>query len=199
MKLIQWVAMGLSVLMTVRSNAAASSPWEQPAAALAEKIAAILGPSQAHLIIRNLSTISNDDAPGIRKLLMQDLKVHGVVVADDESANSIRVTLSENSRARIWVAEIVEGNVTQVAMVQLSSDGEQRAQAVGGLTLRIERVLTSHEPVLAALETANGLVVLEPEQIVFETRGPNGWHEQSRESIGQKRPLPRDPKGILLL
>jgi hypothetical protein len=198
MKLIRWAAMGLSVLLAVSSSAAATSPWEQPAAALAEQIAGILGPGQAHLSIRNVSRISSEDVPAIRKLLEQDLKMHGVTVSDDESANSIRVTLSENARARLWVAEVVEGSVTQVAMVQLSPDGEQRAQAVGGLTLRTERVLTSREPVLAALETANGLVVLETEQIVFETRGPDGWHEQSRVSIGQRRPLPRDPKGVLI-
>jgi hypothetical protein len=198
MKLIRWAAMGLSVLMAMRTSAAGSSPWEQPAAALTDQIAAILGPGQAHLTIRNLSRISNEDVAAIRKLLEQDLRARGVVVADVESANSIRVTLSENKRERIWVAEVVEGNVTQVAMVQLSPDGDQRAQAAGGLTLRTEKVLTLREPVLAALETANGLVVLEPEQIIFETRGPDGWHEQSRTGIGQKRPLARDPRGVLL-
>jgi hypothetical protein len=198
MKLIRWAVMGLSALMALRSSTAQTGPWEQPASALAEQIAAILGPGQAHLRIRNLSGISNDSMAAIRKLLEQDLKAHGVGVADDESANSIRVTLSENTRARIWVAEVVEGNVTRVAMVRLSSDEEQHAKTAGGLTLRKEALFRSNQPVLAALETANGLVVLEPEQIVFEIRGPDGWQEQSRVSIGQKRPLPRDPRGILL-
>jgi hypothetical protein len=198
MKLVRWAVMGLSVLMALRSSSAATSPWEQPASALAEQVAGILGPGQAHLMIRNLSGISNDSLPAIHKLLEQDLKAHGVGVAEDESANSIRVTLSENARGRLWVAEVVEGNVTQVAMVQLSSDEEQHAKTAGGLTLRKEALFRSNEPVLAALETANGLVVLQPEQIVFETHGLDGWHEQSRVSIGQKRPLPRDPRGILL-
>jgi hypothetical protein len=198
MKLIRRAVMGLSVLIALRSSSAATSPWEQPAGALAEQVAGILGPGQAHLTIRNSSGISNDSLPAIRKLLEQDLKAHGVGVDDDESANSIRVTLSENARGRLWVAEVVEGNVTQVAMVQLSSDEEQHAKTASGLTLRKEALFRSNEPVLAALETANGLVVLEPEQIVFETHGPDGWHEQSRVSIGQKRPLPRDPRGILL-
>jgi hypothetical protein len=198
MRLIRWAVMGLSVLVAMRCSAVTQSPWEKPAAALVEQIAAILGPGQARLSIRNLSRIPNEDLPAIRKLLEQDLKAHGVVVAEDESANLIRVTLSENTRARLWVAEVVEGSVTQVALVRLAPEGEQPAQTAGGLKLRAETILTSREPVLAALETANGLVVLEPEQILFETRGPAGWHEQSRASIGQKRPLPRDPKGILM-
>jgi hypothetical protein len=41
-------------------GATAPSQWDQPAAALADKIASILGPGQAHLTLRNLSTISND-------------------------------------------------------------------------------------------------------------------------------------------
>ena len=47
--------------------AAAPSPWEKPAADLAEQIASILGPGQAHLTIRNLSTIPNDEIPAIRR------------------------------------------------------------------------------------------------------------------------------------
>ncbi|MGD1063705.1 MAG: hypothetical protein ABR860_10635, partial [Terracidiphilus sp.] len=65
--------------------AAAPGPWEQPASELADQIAAILGPGQAHLSIRNLSIISNDEIPVIRRLLVQDLKAHGAVMAGAES------------------------------------------------------------------------------------------------------------------
>ena len=88
----------------------------------------------------------------------------------DESANAIRVTLSQNTRERIWVAEVVEGNVTQTAMVEAGSVVEQRADAGSGLTLRLQTVLVSRQPVLAALETSNGLIVLEPEEVVLYAR-----------------------------
>ena len=71
MKLVWLIAVvmsGLSGLSAQMPNAA-SSPWEQPAASLAEEIAGILGPGQAHLTIRNLSTISNGEIPAIRRLL----------------------------------------------------------------------------------------------------------------------------------
>src|SRR5271170_5125035 len=74
--------------------ASAASPWEQPAAALAEQIADALGPGQARLTIRNASTIAADEIPAIRKLLGQELKTHGVVESGAESASAIRVTLS---------------------------------------------------------------------------------------------------------
>ena len=169
--------------------------WDQPTAALADKVAAMLGPGQARLTLRNLSTISAQEIPTIRKLLEEDLTQRGIGSAGDESANAIRVTLSENARQRLWVAEVIEGNVTQVAMVEAGSTLGQRAPAAGGLSLRKQTLLTTHEPVLAALEMANSLVLLEPEQVVLYTRTPDGWREWKRVSIGQKQPLPRDARG----
>jgi len=168
------------------------------ASTLAEQIAGILGPGQARVTLRNLSTISSDDLPAIRKTIEQDLKAHGVTATDDDDANAIRITLSENMHGRLWVAEVVEGNTTRVAMVEAGAVTDAGVPAGAELTLRLETVLTSRAPVLAALEIPIGLVVLEPEQIVFYARAGRGWREQSRVSIGQRRPLPRDPKGILL-
>lgn len=180
------------------ARAQTASEWAQPAASLAEQVAGILGPGQARLSIRNLSTIPSDALPAIRKLIERDLKAHGVTVAEEESANAIRVTLSENVRERLWVAEIVEGNVTEVAMVEVAANAQKHATTVGGVTLRLQTILASHEPVLSALETANGLIVLEPKQIVLYTRGANGWSVQARESIALRPPFTRDPRGMLI-
>jgi hypothetical protein len=196
MKLTWPIVMIASALMALPANAAAG-PWDQPVANLAEQIAGILGPGQARLTIRNLSTISNGEIPSIRLLLEQDLKTHGVLTSGDQSANAIRITLSENLRERLWVAEVVEGNETRVAMVHVEPGGQQQAQAGSGLTLRSQTVLTTSEPVLAALETASGLVVVEPEEIVIYTRAADGWREQKRVGIGQKRPLARDPRAVI--
>src|SRR6516162_9831382 len=56
--------------------------WDQPVASLADQISGILGPGQARLTVRNLSTISGDDMPVIRRLLEQDLKAHGIVTGN---------------------------------------------------------------------------------------------------------------------
>jgi hypothetical protein len=52
--LISVLMSGLTGLLAQTPNAALS-PWEQPAASLADEVAGILGPGQAHLTIRNLS------------------------------------------------------------------------------------------------------------------------------------------------
>lgn len=175
---------------------AAPGPWEQPAAALAGQIADILGPGQARFTLRNLSSISSSELPGIQHILEQDLKARGVTLSGDESANSVRVTFSENAR-RLWVAEVVEGDQTQVAMVELPLDQPARAVAAGEILLRKDTIFTAHEPVLSALEMTNSLIVLEPDQIAIYARAADGWQERKRVSIAGA-PLVRDPRGVVV-
>ncbi|MGD0799889.1 MAG: hypothetical protein ABR906_01090, partial [Terracidiphilus sp.] len=200
MKLIWVAAMIAGGLTSLMASAAPAyiSPWDDPANALAAQIAELLGPGQARLTIHNLSTISNDDIPTIRRLLEQDLKTHGVLASGVESANAIRLTLSENQRERLWVAEIVEGNETRVAMVRVGLGTARQTHDGGGLTLRKQSVLLSGKAVLATVETANALVAVAPEEIVIYTHTADGWREQKRVGIGQKRPLARDPRAVIL-
>lgn len=196
MKLRHWVAVALVVCGAMTARAAAvPNPWEQPAAALAEQIAALLGPGQARLTLRNLSSISNDELPTMRKLLAQDLKARGVVVSGAESASTIRVTLSETARERLWVAEVVEGNETQVAMVRVDRGAAQMAQTTGGVLLRRQIVFTSQKPVLAALEAGAWLVVAEPDALVLYAKNNDGWKELRHLAFAQKRGEARDPRG----
>lgn len=181
------------------ANAApAPSKWQEPAAALADQVAAILGPGQSRLTIRNASSIPTDEIPRIRLLLEEDLKAHGVLTSGAESANAIRVTLSENLRERLWVAEVIEGNQHQVAMVHVEPETVRQNQAATGLTLRKQIVLTTREPVLAAIEIAESLIAVEPEEIVVYVHAAEGWREQKRVAIGQRKPMPRDPRGVIV-
>ncbi len=120
MKLIRLLSIPV-LLAALSAVAQAPSRWAQPAAALADQVSAILGPGQVRFTLRNLSTIPADQLPAIQILLEQDLKAHGIVSAGDDSANALRITLSENASERLWIAEIVEGKETQVAMVHRRS------------------------------------------------------------------------------
>ncbi len=192
-----YLPVGLICLLAA-STATAQAPaqWEQPVVTLTEEIVGILGPGQARLTIRNVSSVPTDEIPAIRHRLEDDLKARGVVVSGAESANLIRVTLSERAAEGLWVAEVVEGNQTQVVMVSVPLKRPQQTQASAGLMLRRQVIFVSHAPVLAALETPGGLVAIEPEQIVIYVHTADEWREQKRISIGQKRPLPRDPRAI---
>jgi hypothetical protein len=176
---------------------AADGPWDQPAATLAARIADILGPSQARLTIQNLSSIHADQIPAIRKLLAQDLKTRGITLAGADSANAIRVTLSENTRERLWVAEIAEGDDAKVAMVELGPAPADAAKPAGDLALRKEPMLAANDPIVAVLQMRTTLVALEPDQIVFYAHSAGGWQEQQRASIDALGSLGRDPRGML--
>jgi len=209
MKLIRAVAMAVWMLAMLDASAAQApqppSRWAQPAAELAGQIADILGPGSAQMTIRNLSTIQASEIPAIRKLLEQDLKVRGVLSAGAESANSIRVTLSENARERLWVAEVVEGSETQVAMVHLDVASTAPAVATERMMLRRERIAglsnriggtVQDNPIVATVEINGELVAMYPDRISILAMDPNGWTE-AKTFVVEKKPA-RDPRGVLV-
>ena len=199
MKLVTKFAVCMGLLFCVHLVGQTQSPWERPAASLAEQIAGILGPGQARLTLRNQSSIPNDEIPVIRKLLDQDLKARGVIAAGVESANLIRVTLSEDARERLWVAEIVQGNETQVTMIKLMPGAIVQSSAPGGVVLRSEKVLTADEPVVGLIESRQGfLVAIEPEQLVIYTGGANGRWPAEFVALPNLRQVARDSRGIAL-
>jgi hypothetical protein len=204
MKLRWLVAVIASAVMGLMANAtAAPSQWEQPTASLAEEIAAILGPGQAHLTLRNNSTIPSDEIPVIRRLLVRELKSRGVTTSEAETANLLRVTLSENLRERLWVAEIVEGNETRVAMVRLDRSINNAKPVNEQIQLRKQTVISAPEistgePILYVSEKDTALLVLHPEGVSVFSRSPDRWQPQSHFSISVQHALTRDPRGLLI-
>ncbi len=207
------LAMAMGLMLPAcqgRSQQAISSAgsWDQPAASLADQISGILGPGQARLTIRNLSTISSDDVPMIRRLLEQNLKAHGILTGSAESANTIRVTLSENMRERLWVAEILEGNETRVVIVPSGVPIAPAHATAGTVVLNRKTLWRSSdqqhqnqswvaEQVLSALESSGNLHLLTDRRLVsYASAGP-AWREQWSLALGAHQPLPRDPQGVM--
>ncbi len=209
MRLIGAVALvvcGLALPMPSRAQTQQpQSPWTQPAADLAAQIADILGPGQAQLTVRNLSGMQAGEIPAIRRLLEQDLKAHGVLPAGPESANTIRVTLSENARERLWVAEVVEGNETRVAMVHVDTVSALPGAAGEHMVLRKERmpnllnrtgVVLRDTPILAAAEINGHFVVMFSDRISVFSSIAGSWSESN--TFAMERKLTRDPRGVLI-
>jgi hypothetical protein len=211
MKIIRAMAIflfGLTVLDPIGAQVAQTpSRWAQPAVELAGQIAEILGPGQAQLLtIRNLSSIPASDLPAIRNQLEQALKARGVLAGGTESANQIRVTVSENARERLWVAEIEEGNQTQIAMVHVDLTATTMAvSAPERMILRRERIpgvfnriggVVEDNPIVAAIEVRGQLVVMYPDRISIFAMGPRGWSELNTFVLDKK--LARDPRGVMV-
>ena len=208
MRLIGAVALVVCWAVGCAASGAQQQPvkWSQPAAELAGQIADIVGPGQAQLTVRNLSTIQTGEIPIIRKLIEQDLKARGVLAGGAESANAIRVTLSENSRERLWVAEVVEGNATRVTIVHVGAAEATTTRTTSErVVLRKEKIPSlvtrtgaalQDEPILAEAEINGHLVVMFEDRIaVFSTAGAN-WSESNSFAMSSK--LVRDPRGFLV-
>ena len=210
MKLIRLGALLMCGWIVLTASAVSPpSPWEKPAADLAGQIAGILGPGQAQLTIRNLSTIPDNDIPAIRRLLEQDLKALGVLVSGAESANAVHLTLSENQRERLWVAEVIEGNERRVAMVQVGYEIDRsvptqeqivlhKEQYVSAAGLSRQPDIPADEHVLDMIVTKFGLVVLKQDQIVLINMTLAGWRPKERFYLNQHQQASRDPRGMLL-
>ncbi|HVC46354.1 MAG TPA: hypothetical protein VND90_03825 [Terracidiphilus sp.] len=195
-----WIACGaLAAAVSAPAQSApqgsTSDPWSAPAAALAHRISGLLGPGPVQFSLTNLSSLTPADVAAIRRLLGQDLESGGILFGGPDSANILRITLSENPRERLWIAEIVEGTETQVVMVKLSAAPAAVAAPAAALTLRMQPVFASPHSILSVLQTPNGLVVLEPEQLLVESRAGNGWQTVQHIDLPQNRPLSRDPRG----
>jgi hypothetical protein len=192
--------------------AAHAANWEQPASDLAKQIAALTGPGQAKLTIRNESSLAAAEVPQIRRLLERDLRGFGVVAGENESATLIRVTLSENLRGGLWVAEVVEGTETRLTMLPVTLGSAATTRSGASLMLRRTFVIAETDPVLDAqmfsVGTFERLVVLEPERILTYVRNaaplavvgsaaPN-WVVDQQFAILHTRPYPRDVRGKLV-
>jgi len=196
-RLVRGVAAILAFLAL--SNATfAESPWQQPAAGLASQIASILGHGSARLMIRNLSSLSVDEIPAIRKLLEQDLRARGVVANSAPNDTIVRVTLSESARGFTWVAEVIQGEDTQIAVVRLPASESSETPAPAQFMLRREVLIAQKEPVLDVLDLESAIILLAPAELDVETRSQTGWTKSQSTPIPARLPLARDPRGIIL-
>ena len=70
MRLVEAVTLAVCWMAALAAGGAQTAPiatrWAQPASELAGQVADILGPGQAQLTVRNLSTIQTSEIPVIR-------------------------------------------------------------------------------------------------------------------------------------
>jgi len=176
----------------------AQSPWQQPASDLAAQIASILGHGSARLMIRNLSSLPVDEIPAIRKLLEQELRARGIIANSAPNDTIIRVTLSESAHGFTWVAEVIHGDDTQAAVVDIPSFPPWHSLPRAEMILRRVSLYESKDPVLGGFEFTNEMVLLTPHSVKHEVLADNGWEEQHNIPIPPHTPLARDSRGLLL-
>lgn len=177
--------------------------WDGPAADLAKQIAASAGPGPVKLLIVNRSSIPTDEIPGIRRILEQDLRAAGVTpVSSSDVPTSIRVTLSQNARQGLWVAEIQEGNDSRVVMSYADIAAAISPSLGSHLVLNKALLFVQATPVLdvgfVSLGGDRRMLVLDPEKLTSYRLQNGSWGKDQVFAIAHTQPFPRDIRGRIL-
>jgi type II secretory pathway component PulM len=184
--------------------ARALTSWEGPLDELAKQIAAIAGPGPAKLTIKNRSSLPVEQVPAIRRTLERDLQSYGVTASSSaEVATVIRVTLSENLQHELWIAEVQEGTEVKVVMVSTDPLSTATPSSDAVVTLRKTLLLTQEMPILdvdfVSVGNERRMVVLERERVVAYRQNNGTWVQDQSFDIVHSRPIPRDPRGRIVL
>ena len=184
--------------------ARASTSWDNPSDELAKQIAAIAGPGPAKLTIKNRSSTPADQVPAIRRTLERDLQSYGVTASGSaEVATVIRVTLSQNLQHELWIAEVQQGTEVKVVMVSTDRPATATPSSGAGVTIRKAFLLAEEMPILDADFVSAGderrMVILEPERVTTYRQDAGSWMKDQSFDIAHARPLPRDPRGRIVL
>ena len=191
------------LLLLVACAAQASERWEPQVAAFAKKIAAVSGPGTATLELRNISSLTAEQVTAIRRPLELQLRTAGVQLRPEHEASvGIRVTLSDNRRGWLWIAEVQQGTETRVTMLEVAEDRAASAAASSlPMTLHSTLLLTTSEVLLDAqpLENPRGVLVALTKHSALLYQQQNGRWQQVRElSLPVKTTQTRDPRGRIV-
>jgi hypothetical protein len=170
----------------------------------------MLGPASAQVTWTNVSQIPSTALPAIRETVVRGLAADGVTVGASDSANTIRITLSEDARGGLWVAEIQQGNETRVVMVRADIQPAAQPAVAQKIVLKRDAVVRashlkwnstagarSSPQILAAALVDGHLIVVTPSRVAVFNKSANEWLEVDGSEIGLARAATRDPRAIV--
>lgn len=190
----------------------AALPAQTPAEAgaeLARRIVVRIGPGRDIVLkTRNLSSLRPADISVLLAALENELQSHGIrTTAEPPAATEVLVTISENLRGPLAVAQIRQEGSEEVAIIPFARPAEAEPSPVAE-TVRLERELLIEldAPILDATLVTVGaatsgqwLLVLLPDGVLLFEKTDAGWVERRRAAVEPAQPMPRDVRGRLLV
>jgi hypothetical protein len=180
--------------------------WSEPARQMAQKIVTVSGPGAVSITMENRSSLGKKDFDIIGGLLRVEMESLGVrSVAEEQAAASVRITLSENPRFYVWVAEIRQGNTEPVVVIV----SLPRADAVGvvhdamPMSLRLTPLWAQENRILdvAVLDENSApqhIAVLDGDKVAIYRQKNGTWQTEQSLAITHARPWPQDLRGLLI-
>lgn len=182
--------------------------WSTPARQLADKINSAAGAGSAMaLTINNASSLTPRDIADIRLALESQLRSQGTRVVDPPQADmEVRVTLAENIRGYLWVAEVPHGHGSEAGMVEIPRAPRSSATGSGNaLVLRKTFLWSQDDPILDVVPlemngaAGNAVLVLETQYVTLYTKQGAGWDVLRRFPLERVTNQPRDGRGRMIL
>lgn len=204
---ISCLAFATAVLFLSAPVRCASGPWEGAAAELARQIAAHLGRNPAiTLKVENRSGLGADDVAEAERTLRAQLRSQRVrTLVTKRPVPNVSVTLSDNARGILWVAQIRRADVEDVVLVQAASPRKNPRLSSEVMVIHRTPVFEQQTPILDLAQffvpggTEPLLLVLDTEKVALYGKQETGWTVQQSAPIERSLPWPRNPRGRLLL
>ena len=197
----------LILWVTVSPCAGADTAMTEAARELARRLSAELSPKQSlHLEFRDLSDTPAADLSEARRAFEDELTSRGFrLLADVTPNDSVRVSLSQDSQERLWVAEFARDGKAAVAIVDFAFASPGSVPRPAPISIQRQFVFDQLEPVFdfalagPPADASSPLLVLGPAGVVLFRYNKNQWQMQTSVSLSQEKPLPRDAQGQLTL
>jgi hypothetical protein len=183
-----------------------AADWSGPEDELARKVVAVTGPGAASLTMENHSSLGRRDNEVIGNGVRAALEALGLrFVKPEQAAASVAITLSENQRFYVWVAQIRQAT-GEAAVVMVSTpraEGPPVAHDSVPLSLRKIPLWTQEERMLdvAVLEETvvpTRIAVLDAEKVSLYRSQGGKWQQEQALALTHSRPWPRDLRGRLI-
>jgi hypothetical protein len=148
------------------------------------------------LDLQNLSALPAVEWSNFRSLFEAELRKAGIEVAAGTPAEPrVRITLAENARGLLLVAEITSGDKRQIAMLPWNPPPSPEEQPRMALTKKF--LWAQPEPILDVmlLDSDTEMLVLTVNKVASFRLSGGHWTPGASASLVLPRPIPRDPRG----
>jgi hypothetical protein len=178
----------LLVLLLSLASCAGAQDLDSAPRELARKIAAATGRQDVALTVRNSSSLSEAEVARVSGVLETELGVRAPRPGIERVP--VSVTLSENVQSYLWVALVQQ----DVVMLSVPRPSEQASSSVRW-TIQKKLLWEQEKPILDAGMSEALLIALDPGSVSFYRE------RQLTQSlpVQSTRPMPRDPRGRLII
>ena len=163
-------------------------------------------PGAVSIAITNRSSL-NDEAVGtLRSELLRQLQTRGWrAKASGEGGTTINITLAENFRNYVWTAEIFEGDVRKVAIVEMPRPKLATESVSDPVVLARTLLISSDGPLLdvalieGKISEGAHLATLTPTSVQLYQMQAGQWHLTQTQALGSSPAASRDLRGRLFI